>query len=276
MMSEIFTKVWSFVVDKWLALDSFLASKGLNLMTLALVLGLIIASILFFRFLIRLRKRNKVTLLVSKGEIRQGRDFKPIISLRLSNLNKIPLQVLEISLDSDSMPMPELVELAELVGPDEVITIESELEQNLVGETGVLHLFAFFPKRANQLYRLRATYSFEPWAGRYKISPFKQTIKKVRQLDSELVSKSKSTPLSQKLLERSRTEIEPITEKSDFKPQRQSPLPAKEAARNTTAKPIKPLIKKRLQPSEKTVAADAEAEVSKPKVKQDLKFPKEF
>lgn len=274
MMSEIFTKVRGFIVDSWFDLDSFLASKGLNLSILVLVLALIIASLLFFRFLLRLRKRNKLSLLVSKGEIRQGRDFKPILSLRLSNLNKIPLQVLELSLDSDSMPMPEIVELAELVGPEEVIPIEAELEQDLVGKEGILHLFVFFPKRANQLYRLKATYSFEPWAGRYKISPFKQTIKKVRHLDSELLNKSKSAPLNQKLLERSQSEINPIKERNSFK--EQSVQAAKATRKNTTERPVKPLVAKKSQPSQEAVAADIEAELSKPKPKHDLKFPKDF
>ncbi len=209
-MVEQISQIWDYILIKWHELDNYLLSNGISINVLLLVLVLIVAVLMLLRYLSRIRKRETFSLLLSKGEIRQGNDFDPMLSLRVSNLNAFPVQILELSIDSEEMTMPIVVETAELIAANDAISIELELNQNIVGDTGDVYLFAYLAKRANKLYRLKASYSFEPWAGRYKISPLKQQIKRVRLLDSQKLNKSLKEPLNAKYLERSSSQIQAI------------------------------------------------------------------
>jgi len=288
-MAEQFSQIWQFIFNKWQEIDRFLLSYGLSLNILLLSLVLIWASLLLLRYILRIRKRETFSLLLSKGEIRQGSDFDPILSLRVSNLNAFPVQILELSIDSEEMSMPIVVEMAELIAANDAISIELELEQKVVGDRGQVNLFAYLPKQAKKLYRLKAAYSFEPWAGRYKISPLKQQIKRVRVLDSQKLNKSLNEPLNAKYLERSSSQIKAI---DSTQPNDLNTLKSSERLRHTeilnhspslagasapaVAKPkSKPSPARFSRPEQPNIPS--ETEVSRPgKPKTALKFPNEF
>jgi len=288
-MAEQFSQISEFIIGKWQEIDNYLLAYGLSLNKILLFLVLIWASYLLLRYVLRIKKRETFSLLLSKGEIRQGSDFDPLISLKVSNLNAFPVQVLELSIDSEEMSMPIVLELAELIAANDAISIELELERNLVGETGQVYLFAYLPKQAKKLYRLKADYSFEPWAGRYKISPLKQQIKRVRVLDSQKLNKSLNQPLNTKYHERSSSQIKAIeaarvnSRKTPKSPERLSHTEIlrygpklNKAAEQAPAGPS-PKSRSTVFAKPKQAEIPLEGEIQKAqKPKTKLKFPNEF
>ncbi len=292
-MAEQFSQTWSFIITKWQELDQFLLPYGISLSVVLLSISLIIALLLLLRYALRIRKRETFSILLSKGEIRRSSEFDPLLSLRVSNLNVFPIQILELSIDSEAMTMPIVVDLAELVAANDSISIELELEQNIVGDDGLVYLFAYLPRQAKKLYRLKASYSYEPWAGRYKISPLKQQIKRVRQLDSQRLSKSLNEPLNAKYLERSSSNINalktPKTETAINLEQLKSSArlshtkilnhqPNNQAVENIK-RPLgkaKVELPRAIKQSQNRMDSKTETELSPTKPKPELKFPNEF
>ncbi len=292
-MAEQFSQIWSFITARWQEIDQFLLPYGINLSALLLSISLILALLLLLRYALRIRKRETFSILLSKGEIRQSSEFDPLLSLRVSNLNAFPIQILELSIDSEAMTMPIVVDLAELVAANDSISIELELEQNVVGDDGLVYLFAYLPRQAKKLYRLKASYSYEPWAGRYKISPLKQEIKRVRQLDSQRLTKSLNEPLNAKYLERSSSNINALktpknetainaeqlkssarlshTEILNHQPHKQTVESIKRPPRKAKVE-----LPRAIEQAQNMVDANAETELRVVKPKPELKFPNEF
>lgn len=124
-------------------------------------------------------------LLVSKGEVRQASaSAAQVLALKVSNLNDDPVQLLEITLQTEPMSSPLIVEAAELLSSGETAELEAVLPNNMTGDKGDLTVY-FMLARSRKLYRLKTSFSWEPWAARYKVAPLGQSLKQARKLESD-------------------------------------------------------------------------------------------
>ncbi len=131
-------------------------------------------------------------LLVSRGVVQQPENSPTqILTLKVSNLNDYPVQLLEMSLQSELMSLPFMVEAAEIIGPHAAIELQAVLPNNIVGDSGVLEIYTYLSKRQNRIYKLRTHFDWEPWAQRYKIEPTGQKLRKVRMLASTKLNQSR-------------------------------------------------------------------------------------
>ena len=137
----------------------------------------------------RAGKRSKrPELMVSKGEVRQREGgTAQILGVKLSNLNTYTVQLLEITLKTEHMDAPLVIDAAELIAAGEAVELEAPLPRTMSGDIGVLHAFVFIP-HSRKLYRLQGDFAWEAWAFRYKVSPLGQNLKKVRRLESAKLS----------------------------------------------------------------------------------------
>ncbi|HEX7022968.1 MAG TPA: hypothetical protein VF171_08940, partial [Trueperaceae bacterium] len=156
-----------------------------------LLAGLLLLA-LFSRYAGRgLRAAAGPSVLVSLGEIlvrelaEEGGAVSLVNELRLtvSNLGDVPVQILELAVSTDRMSAPVTAEVAELVRPSASLRFRTRLDK-IVGETGSLSLYLYAPGTARRYFRLTAGLEWEPWNGRYKVSPVEQVVRPSRALPS--------------------------------------------------------------------------------------------
>ena len=158
-----------------------------NLWVWALV---VLAASLLILWLVRLVRGREPTathpeLLISKGAIVQlENSILQKLRVKFSNLGAYPVQLLEITLNTDYMPEPIMIEAVELLPPFEAVDLEAVLPTDVVGETGTLSAYAYVARRGTRIYRLKATFHWEPWNKRYKITALGQQVKPARGLSS--------------------------------------------------------------------------------------------
>ena len=149
----------------------------------------IVASLLVLLLVRSVRKREHTAthpeLLISKGAIVQlENSILQKLRVKFSNLGAYPVQLLEITLNTEHMPEPIMIEAIELLPPFEAVDLEAVLPTDVVGETGTLSAYAYVARRGTRIYRLRATFTWEPWNKRYKVSTLGQQLKPARGLSS--------------------------------------------------------------------------------------------
>ena len=149
----------------------------------------LLASLLILVIVRSVRKREHTAthpeLLISKGAIIQlENSILQKLRVKFSNLGAYPVQLLEITLNTDHMPEPIMIEAVELLPPYEAVDLEAVLPTDVVGESGTLSAYAYVARRGTRIYRLRATFHWEPWNKRYKIAATGQQIKPARGLSS--------------------------------------------------------------------------------------------
>lgn len=168
-------------LQDWLSAVATLPTEYL----LAALLGLVLL-VLAARLLRRRAKRPKPPdLLLSRGEIAQAENSGlQHLTVKVSNLNPFPVQLLELAVKTDRMPAPLGIDAVELLPPHQAVELEAALPHDVVGDTGVVHAYAHVPGRSAAVYRLQATFEWEPWNKRYKISPLGQTLRRARRLSS--------------------------------------------------------------------------------------------
>lgn len=134
-------------------------------------------------------------LLVTQGEIipnaysdLPAAKGQGLIRLTISNLSPYPLQVLELALQSDATNLPGWLELTPLLGVGTSVKLEEAIAP-FRGQQGELSVYVYAPATPKKLFRLSAGYTWEPWQGRYKISPLGQRIEPARELASALAKR---------------------------------------------------------------------------------------
>ena len=180
----------------------------------------LIALVLLIRFFIRYSQRNtrpsrRPELLVSKGVIQQP-EHRPtqVLSLKVSNLNDYPIQLLEIALQSDLMSSPYMVEAAEILAPHSAVELEAVLPNNIVGDSGSLNIYVYSNKRKRKMYRLKSQFDWEPWSSRYKVEATGQRMRAVKQLASTKLSRERKKDWHQQKLK-----TQPLVVNHDAEPQ---------------------------------------------------------
>lgn len=150
--------------------------------------GLLALAALLLVALLRRRQARKSRgpqLFISRGEISQVENSAlEQLSLKLSNLNDYPVQLLELAVKTERMPTPMSIDAVELLPPHQAIELEAELPHDIVGDHGVVFAYSYVPQQRGTLYRLQAAFVWEPWNKRYKISPLGQSVRPVRSLSS--------------------------------------------------------------------------------------------
>lgn len=197
-------------MSKWLELSlqavqqsyqnllSFLQNMGWNPLAwnaatwLGLVLIVLTIAILISVSRKRPKKSRRPELLVSKGIIKQP-ELSPtqVLSLKVSNLNAFPVQLLEIAVQSELMSTPFMVEAAEIIAPQAAIELEAVLPNNIVGDGGTIEIYVYSSKRQNKIFRLATKFEWEPWASRYKVAPTGQFMRLVKSLASTRVNQAR-------------------------------------------------------------------------------------
>lgn len=179
--------------------------------------GMIATALFILLLLLMLLRRRpeepalgKPELLVSLGEIRVLDDYvepddvrsgtqdghrgglmRPVshaLRITVSNLNTYPVQLLEVALVTPEMDAPVTLETVQIVAPEGSVVIKETLPE-LVGEAGKLTLYFYLSGGSKRYVALQASFAFEPWDARYKVSPLGQTLTPFRQLASDQASK---------------------------------------------------------------------------------------
>ena len=159
---------------------------------LILLLTLLLLYVLARALFGRPGKSNEPELLVSKGIIQQPENSPTqVLRIKISNLNAYPIQLLEMSVQSDLMSSPFLVESAEIVAPHSAVELEAVLPNNIVGDKGMLEIYAYLSKRQSKLYKLSTHFAWEPWSQRYKIEAVGQYLRRTKQLASTKLNQAR-------------------------------------------------------------------------------------
>ena len=189
-------------------LDNILNSLGSTLRQLESLLGnptwqprtwnewiwglVVLAFILIVSLLLRGANRRGARrtaltpeLLISKGHIVQlDNSILQQLSFKISNLGDYSVQLLELSLQTSLMPEPVIIEAVELLAPHEAADLEAVLPTDIIGETGTLLAYAYVARNSSRMYALRASFNWEPWNKRFKISPTGQLVRPAQGLSS--------------------------------------------------------------------------------------------
>ena len=208
----MWNSVTSFLSNLWDALFPNLQSAAQRLGPLdPLTWGIIATGLLILLLLALLLRRqrpeepapSRPELLVSLGEIRVLDDYvedeqkdgrglmRPVshaLRMTVSNLNMYPVQLLEVALKTPEMDAPVTLETAHIIGPEASVVVKESLPE-LGGEEGKLTLYFYLSGSSKRYVSLQASFEFEPWDARYKVSPLGQTLTPFRQLASAHVSR---------------------------------------------------------------------------------------
>ena len=190
-MSRVLDMMWTDIVATWMSirgwLDGLAGAPGAWVVpAVGLLIVLLVVILLALLPGGRREKRvdSKPELLVSRGEVRSIEESSVTeLSMHVSNLGEGVAQLLEVALSSDLMPTPETAELSVLIPRNRSVDVTLQVEE-LHGDTGYLDLYFYTPQTRKRAYRLRATLSWEPWNGRFKIDPLRQRIDPARRLAS--------------------------------------------------------------------------------------------
>ncbi len=205
------------------------ASPNPNTWSLAIWLLLLAAIVLVFLIARAFLPKPKLgnsdpELLVSRGIVQQPESSPTqILTLKVSNLNDYPVQLLEMSLQSELMSLPFMVEAAEIIGPHAAIELQAVLPNNIVGDSGVLEIYTYLSKRQNKIYKLSTRFEWEPWAQRYKIEPMGQKLRKVRMLASTKLNQSRKKAWHQYAMKTHAPKLEEDVREDDTKPSYDAP-----------------------------------------------------
>ena len=190
-MTRVLDMMWRAITATWNALGRWLETLGWNPATwgaFTWFLAALLLLLLFF-FLLRPRGTDRTTraapdLMVSRGQIIPSTvGGASQFTMCVSNLGSSPLQLLELSVCTDQEPTPVVVEIASLLAANQSVDVLVELPV-LTGERGTLELYAFAAEARKRCYRLRSSFVWEPWNGRYKVDPLDQRVEAVRVLAS--------------------------------------------------------------------------------------------
>jgi hypothetical protein len=184
-MRRVLDMMGSALSDTWTALVNAVGGD-----VLLAVIGVVLVLAAFGVLLSLLPGRNRNSgpghpeVLVSKGEIvsREG-DGALVLRLTVSNLNLYPLQLLELSVQMSELPAPLTTEVAALIAAQGAVDLTAELE-DVEGEEGTLELYVYASESRRKTYRVSAQLLWEPWNGRYKVSPLGQRVEPIRSLAS--------------------------------------------------------------------------------------------
>lgn len=176
------------ITDTLRAIGGLLAPLGLApVQWLLAALALLFVVLLLALLLRRRASRESRTpqLLISRGEISQPENSSlQRLSLKVSNLNDYPVQLLELALKTELMPHPLPIEAVELLPPHQAVELEAELPSDIVGDQGLIYAYLHLPGPKRAVLRLQGHFGWEPWNKRYKVSPLRQTLRPVRDLSS--------------------------------------------------------------------------------------------
>lgn len=215
-MSRVLDMMWTDIVATWTSirdwLDGLAGAPGAWVVP-AVGLLIVILVVMLLALLPggrrERRKESKPELLVSRGEVRSFEESSVTeLSMHVSNLGDSVAQLLEVALSSDLMPTPETAELSVLVPPSRSVDVTVPVEE-LHGDTGFLDLYFYTPQSRKRAYRLRATLTWEPWNGRFKVDPLGQRIDPARRLASSRLQRRQRDEWRRRRRELVEAEVEP-------------------------------------------------------------------
>ncbi len=160
------------------------------------VLGLLLA------LLRRRRKRawSKPELHIAMGEINpvtpsriDGDTPRAELGLIVSNLSPYAVQLLELAFKTDAMEAPVVIDAPHLIPADSSVQFD-EVIPWIEGEAGVLNLYFHSAATKEQTFKLRATFHWEPWYDRYRVSSRDQRLTVVASLPSEGLKRTRRGP----------------------------------------------------------------------------------
>jgi hypothetical protein len=215
-MAQVLTHMAEAIIDTLLAAWTWLIGFNWNPATWinttwAVLFGLALVVVLFWlpavwrRQARRLAPYTRPELLVTQGEILPG-EGHDLLKLAINNLSPYPVQVLELALPGATNPLGWL-ELTPLLDVGASVRLEEAIAP-LQGQQGELWVYIYTPATPKKLFRLSATYSWEPWRERHKISPLGQRIEPAKELASTLAKRQREAQWRRSERERQRAEAQ--------------------------------------------------------------------
>lgn len=215
-MAQVLTLMAQAINDTLLAAWSLLIGLNWNPLTWSNTTWAVLLSLLLLSALLwlwagwrqqarRLAPYTRPELLVTQGEILPG-EGRDLLKLTISNLSPYPVQVLELALKDATHPLGWL-ELTPLLDVGASVRLEEAITP-LRGQHGALWVYVYTPATPKRLFRLIATYTWEPWRERHKISPLGQRIEPVKELASTLAKRQREAQWHKSERERRRAEAQ--------------------------------------------------------------------
>ncbi|MEJ2357373.1 MAG: hypothetical protein P8Y13_04730 [Deinococcales bacterium] len=162
------------------------------------VLVAVVALILVV-LIVRPRRRpaaRRPELLISHGELRFTEDEQGVasalhapehgafaLSMTVSNLSAVPVQLLELAVRTNASPAPTTAEVPAVLPPHGAVDVSAELRE-AGGDEGTLELFVYVPDMPPKTFRVRARLLWEPWNARFRVLPLDQKVDALRRLPS--------------------------------------------------------------------------------------------
>lgn len=136
----------------------------------------------------RRRPSRRPELLISHGELRVTEDAEAAstsllapdrgsfeLSMIVSNLSAVPVQLLELAVRTNASPAPTTAEVPAVLPPHGAVEVRADLRE-AGGDEGTLELFVYAPDMPPKTFRLRAKLLWEPWNTRFRVLPLDQRV----------------------------------------------------------------------------------------------------
>jgi len=198
-MRRVFTMMWNQVhvtADQlkhwWLTLSPDPSAWVPFTWVLAALVALILLALI-----VRPRRRpsaRRPELLISHGELRfaEGGEAVPsslrapdrgafLLSMTVSNLSAVPVQLLELAVRTNASPAATSAEVPAVLPPHGAVDVSAELRE-AGGDEGTLELFVYVPDMPPKVFRVRARLLWEPWNARFRVLPLYQKVDALRRL----------------------------------------------------------------------------------------------
>ena len=133
-------------------------------------------------------------LLISHGELRVADAAASVssslhapddvafeLSMTVSNLSAMPVQLLELAVRTNGSPAPTSAEVPAVLPPHGAVEVSAELRE-AGGDEGTLELFVYAPDLRPKTFRVRARLLWEPWNARFRVLPLDQKVEPARGL----------------------------------------------------------------------------------------------
>ena len=103
------------------------------------------------------------------------------LSMTVSNLSAVPVQLLELALRTNGSTAPTTAEVPAVLPPHGAVEVSAELRE-AGGDEGTLELFVYVPDMPPKTFRVRARLLWEPWNARFRVLPLDQKVEPARRL----------------------------------------------------------------------------------------------
>ncbi len=197
-MRRLFTMMWEAIRSTGGQLRSWWHALSPDPSTWAPFTWVLLAvlAVIVIVLLSRPRRRSaarRPELLISHGELRvlgaaaataatslRAPDRAPFaLSMTVSNLSPVPVQLLELAVRTNGSAAPTTAEVPAVLPPHGAVDVSADLRE-AGGDEGTLELYVYAPDMPPKAFRVRARLLWEPWNARFRVLPLDQKVEAAR------------------------------------------------------------------------------------------------